>query len=145
MASKVAKVKMRISGNSRDQAGFSLIEMLLVLVILGMAAGVVAGRIRAPGVDWEAASLASFLREMRADAMLEGHRLDASLQPSPLQLVVSRGHHAFSFARASEVTAQPLSFYRDGGSSGTLITVRRNAESYAVKVEALTGRVSRVR
>ncbi len=120
-------------------------EMLLVLVILGMAAGLAASRIRAPGVDWEAASLTSFLREMRADAMLEGHRLDVALQPSPFRLVVSRGHGAFSFARASEVTAQPLSFYRDGGSSGALISVRRNAESYVVKVEALTGRVSRVR
>ncbi|MDP4822457.1 MAG: prepilin-type N-terminal cleavage/methylation domain-containing protein [Aestuariivirgaceae bacterium] len=136
---------MPISFRSKHEAGFSLMEMLLVLVILGMAAGLVAGRIRAPGVDWEAASLAAFLREMRADAMVNGHRLDAALEPAPLRLVVSRGEGEFRFAQASEVTAQSFSFHRDGGSSGTVITVRRNAESYAVQVEALTGRVSRVR
>lgn len=67
-------------GTARAESGFTLVEMLIVLVIIGVAAGAVALSVgsvtRAPSVETEARRLATRLQAAADDAML-GDRLVA--------------------------------------------------------------------
>jgi general secretion pathway protein H len=71
--------------NSRTSQGFTLVEMLIVLVIIGIASGVVALSVgsltRAPSVEAEARRLATHLQAAADDAMLGDRTIAFTVEP----------------------------------------------------------------
>lgn len=137
------------------QHGFTLIEMLVVLAIMGLAMSLVAGGRPGAGrsltAKAAAAELAAALREARSRAIAEdrpvlltvdvtnhGFRIgDGAPQPLPrdLALSVTAGRAAVGNGQAR------ILFDADGSSSGGLIRLGEDAQSLSIRVDWLSGRV----
>jgi general secretion pathway protein H len=147
-------VTLRAGSNSR---GFSLFELLLVLVVLGFSAAVVVpaiGRgLRNREARQVALGFAAAARELGNKARLLG---------VPQALLVDRARNSYQWARDSEVALSPnlyfaaveggemlesgrrrFSFYPNGASFGGHVVISAGADgaSYLVRFHALTGRV----
>jgi general secretion pathway protein H len=137
------------------QAGFTLVEMLVALAIMGLAMTLVAGG-RASGsrtltAKGAAAELASGLREARSQAIAEdrpvfltidvaahtfwiGDHLARSLPVDlPLSVTAGRGRVGGGQAR--------ILFDADGSSSGGLIRVGDGPQSLSIRIDWLSGRI----
>jgi general secretion pathway protein H len=142
----------------RSEGGFTLIEMLIVLVIIGIAAGAVTLGIgsvtRAPSVETEARRLASRLQVAADDAML-GDRL----------IAFTAEEHGYGFATFGADgaliprTDDALGFHRlpsgivvtlsvrppvvlgvDGAGQPMAATVTSGAQRWVVSFDGLTAR-----
>ena len=135
------------SGRRGRVAGFTLIETIVVLVILGLALTIVAGFLprRNTTLELAAASgrVASALRQARARAILynrpvlvavsaDGHSLatDGIVRPLPAAVAMTM------------VGPAAIRFAPDGSASGGGILVRIPGRARVIRVEWLTGRVS---
>lgn len=131
------------------EAGFTLLEMTIVLIILGLALGLVAlrGPIRSRGLELRAATqqLAQTLRAARAEAIAGDHAVEVALQPGGYSVGVGRFHPLPGFALSATTllgTAQPgIRFAADGSSSGGLVALDDGARRARIAVDWLTGRV----
>jgi general secretion pathway protein H len=123
--------------------GFTLIEMIVVLVILGLMVGLIVARgpLHSQRLDIEAAArgLAGALRVARGQAMAE-HR--------PVVVIVAanayRVDRAPSHAVPTDVALSgdaAIRFAPDGSSSGGLIAVQGGMTRVGIAVDWLTGRV----
>lgn len=128
---------MPTSAPHPDSAGFTLVEMLVVLTVLGLAAAFMAGRLAAePGRfagERQVAMLERAAAEARAAAIRSGRpvALDAGA------LVADASLAAPVFAAGGS-----LVFYPDGSSTGGTIEV---AGAPALAVDWLTGETERAR
>ena len=139
------------------EAGFSLIEVLVVLVILALSAGMVLGRgpSRSPALEARAAmaQVAQALRLARAQAISGGERVAFVLDvgsggyrigAGPVQ-AVPRGL-ALTMTAITGLTAGTrlggIDFLPDGSSTGGRVGVAGGAARGWVGVDWLTGRVS---
>jgi general secretion pathway protein H len=147
-------VTSRAGSNSR---GFSLFELLLVLVVLGFSAAVVIpsiGRgLRNREARQAALGFAAAARELGSRARLHG---------IPQALVVDRARNSYQWARDAEVSLSPnlyfaaveggeilesgrrrFSFYPNGASFGGYVVISdgANGANYSIRFHALTGRV----
>lgn len=129
--------------NGHRQEGFSMLEMIVVLAILGLALSLVLmrGPMRSPRLDAQAAArdLAGTLRVARGRAIAENrpvtvafadnlYRIDgSSVRRVPYDVMLT-GNGAIRFAP-------------DGSSSGGVVMVQAAASRIAVLVDWLTGRV----
>jgi general secretion pathway protein H len=136
-------------------AGFTLIEMLVVIVVLGLALGLVLARgpMRSPTLDVRAAAgeLAAALRLTRAHAIADNRSI---------RLVVDVARHRFAMDGGAAVrlpadiglavrtiagdAAGPLAaigFAPDGSSTGGQIALAEAGSRMLVGVDWLTGRV----
>ncbi|MEA2779009.1 MAG: ral secretion pathway protein [Rhodospirillaceae bacterium] len=139
------------------QAGFTLIEMIVALVVLGLVLGllVTRGPVRSRTLEIRATAteLAGALRNTRAaairfnrpvtfglDVARHSYRVD-STNPVALPL-----HMALSITAVSGETLEGrlggITFEPDGSASGGRIEVRDGARRIQVGVDWLTGRVS---
>lgn len=144
--------------NAASEAGFTLIEMLAVLVIIALAAAAISTLYRAPSgasqVKTAALLAASRLRDLRSGAMTTGietiaeidtsHRiLSFGSRISPIQLssaVVLEVTSADSERRSDFVSG--IRFFPNGGSTGGAIVFRSRGAAYELRINWLTGRVS---
>ena len=160
---------MVISGKKQRTliAGFTLLELLIVLAIAGILVSLIPSLISAavPGTKLKVASreFAATLRDSRSKAISAGKEIDVTINFDPLQYVVG-GNRPHNFPDGVSVivrnntdidsyAASPeqyrLSdegfksrFYPDGGSSGAIITLKRDKLAYIVTVGWLLGGVS---
>ena len=138
--------------------GFSLLELVLVLAILAIAAAVVApgvGR-TADGVRAraEVGRVAAFLRSAREHAVTRGQAMEVRLDDETRTLLMrqakSAGEGAVQATRAVSsllrITVDPppsVTFLPHGMSTGARFAIATSrARAYVISVDALTGRVS---
>lgn len=138
-------------------AGFTLLEMLIVIAILGLMLGLFASR----GADRNKTltlkgtgdALAEDLRMARTRAIVSGHeasltvtqtppgwiRPDAAAVALPADLTITV---ATARAFGAVATDDAVRFEPDGSSTGAAITLAQGTRQLEVDVDWLTGRVS---
>jgi prepilin-type N-terminal cleavage/methylation domain-containing protein len=131
----------------RDETGFTLSEMLLVLAITSLAAGIVVGR-GFPGQHRiDHAALQSFVRTVRSEAMRTDRRLELgvgvdghSFIAGDLILALEPARHATISGTQGETT---ISFYPDGSSRGGLLRVLGPGFAHQAVIAPIIGTVQR--
>lgn len=139
-----------------NRSGFTLVELLVVLAVLGLALALVApvGRNAWPGVAARsgAQTVAAALREARSNA-IAGNRetvLFIDLWTHELRLdgsppVALDRDLALALVTGSDEVrgsgAGGIRFYPDGSSTGGRVTVARNEKRFDVLVDWIDGRV----
>ena len=139
------------------QAGFTLLEMIVVLVVLGLMASLIVARgpPRSPALDLRAAAgeIAQALRDTRGQAIETGRRavfhLDvkahafsvgnsaARLLPASLGLTIAGAPGEAAASRGAGIVFAP-----DGSSSGGTIDLALDTRHVRIVVAWLTGRVT---
>jgi general secretion pathway protein H len=139
------RLRRRGALSATAAGGFTLIETIVILVILGLALGIVAGFLprRNSTLELTAATsrVAGALRLARSRAMVEGH---------PVPFAMAPGGHGFRLDNAqvnfgpsvTVVMAEPrILFAPDGSTSGGSLRVVVDGKQRVVVVDWLTGRV----
>jgi general secretion pathway protein H len=146
------------SGRAPCNAGFTLFELLVVMVIMGMAIVAVSALYRSPsaGVQLKAATqlAASRLRDLRAAALTTGGERSATIDVNARVIRFGDGRPPLQLARSislavtgaeSERRAKGMAgvrFFPNGSSTGATIQLRSERQAYEIRINWLTGRVS---
>ena len=127
------------------ETGFTLLEMLVVLAVLGMVAGLVIARgpMRSAGLNARVAAtmLAGSLRAARSEAIATDRPV-AVLINGPAGTVQIGLRAPRSMGAQLVPPARPIVFAPDGSSSGGQVLVAAGPQRRLVAVDWLTGRVS---
>ena len=139
---------------SPASAGFTLLEMLLVLAIIGLAAAIALPALRRPPdalrIEGAARTLMSALRFSRAPAIARNddvivtmhadrRRLESSTGPAvqlDLEIAVEM---VFAASEQRRRAAGAIRFFPDGTSSGGDIVLALNKQRARISVDWLTG------
>lgn len=127
----------------RNQGGFTLIEMIVVIVIMGLVAALVL--VRQPwhsaGLNTEATvrALTEALRVARSRAIAQDR--DVSVVTRPGGFAVDGGT-TWALPAGEALSQSQVIFMPDGGSSGTTILLVAGTRRFAISSNWLTGRVA---
>jgi general secretion pathway protein H len=135
------------AGDRPGKAGFTLIETLVVLVILGLALSIVTGFVNRghPGLDLATGTdeLASALRIARARAIALQTPVVFTAGPGGQGYVLEGKVHSLPPAVVVALVGAPIiHFSPDGSSSGGIVRLSAGGASRLVRVDWLTGRVT---
>jgi general secretion pathway protein H len=139
--------------NPARAAGFTLIEMIVVLVVLGLTLGLVMARgpLHSSALDARTASrqVAQMLRLARSRAIALDHPVTVSLDVAAHAVRIDGAHFQIlprgvgvSLASFTGQAIIGVRFAPDGSSSGARITLGEGGSVRLVVVDWLTGRVS---
>ena len=139
------------------QAGFTLVELLAVLVLLAIAAGIAAAHLgsrhRGEALQTAAHELASRCRAARAAAIRQASERTVSIDIAGRLVTAGGGipplRIAETIAVSSETSAAEqraggiagIRFFPNGASSGGKVRLQTGRQAYEVRVNWLTGRV----
>ena len=157
MARPAAKAIIVISRAGNDSPGFSLLELILVLLLLGLSSLIVLPTIdkelRGREVRRSALALAAVARNLRNRALYEGIPQRLTLKVSDNSYFASRDREirlpsdvrfsAVAGGQTLDQSVRQFIFFPNGSSVGGEIRLSggRNAASYSVRLEALSGKV----
>lgn len=157
---KAAKTKTRTSraGKRRAAAGFTLLELLIVLTIVGIAFAALSGYLFADRstLSLQSASqeLAGVLRRARGQALAQNIETAVFLDLKARRFGMEGGGETWDLPENTEVqfltALEELSsdsrgvirFFPDGSSTGGGVTLRSGNRTNTVQVRWLTGQVS---
>lgn len=123
-----------------DEAGLTLAEMLLVLAITALAAGLVVGRGLPGRGALRSASLEAWLRNARATAMLQNRPVVLQAQGQRISGAGADFDLGRGFLVQVRSTDGTIGFRPDGSSSGGTVTaLAPDGAAYGVEVAAVTG------
>jgi general secretion pathway protein H len=126
----------------RSEAGFTLIEMIVVIAIAGLIAGIILARPnwRSAGMDIQATerALTAALRLARSRAILLDRDVAVVTAPDGFSL---DGAPGFALPPGQALTPVRLVFTPDGESSGGTITLTAPGSRIVLTVNWLTGLV----
>ena len=142
--------------STRREGGFTLLELLLVLIILAMAysiASPVVANLGAGDLKSSARTIAVALKRARNDAIstrqevpltfnLEERTLTLASEPKPIKLPPKLDLQLYTVEK--ELTSEKVAavrFYPDGSSTGGRVTIGRDDRKFEVDIDWLTGRV----
>lgn len=149
-----AKMQILVSGSNK---GFTLLEVLIVLVIGGLLMGVVATSLsEGPVLRKSSREVAASLRHARASAVARQQpvvwKMDIASKRfwlDGLDKDSERQLHQTVQAKINTTSAEVgntqqagIRFYPDGSSTGGSVDLTYNQQTYKVNVEWVTGRVS---
>lgn len=136
--------------NSR-KAGFTLIEMMAVIAIVALIAGLVASRLPGTGVArLKALTLdtADLLRRERLGAVLSGRSRQVFLDNQTRRLVGEGGRSVaipgdvvLNVLGSDQAGAAVVRFDADGASSGAALKLSREGVAYEILVNWYTGAI----
>lgn len=126
----------------RRQAGFTLIEMIVVIVIMTMVAGLVLVKQpwRSAGLNTDATihALADGLRLARSRAIAQDRYVRVVTMPGGFSV---DGGPPWQLPSGEALNPAQVTFTPDGGSTGATILLAAGARRIALNVNWLTGRV----
>jgi general secretion pathway protein H len=141
----------------KDSRGFSLLEMVLVLVVMGISMAIVVPnigrRLQEREVRSSALSLAAVARDLRSRALLDGIAqqlivsmpLNSYLVPKIREIHLPQDVRIASIVggEAVEPDTKRFYFFPNGSSLGGEIVIAdgANAISYHIRMEPLTGKI----
>jgi general secretion pathway protein H len=157
MVRPVAKGIIVISRAGNDSLGFSLLELILVLLLLGLSSLIVLPTIdrelRGREVRRSALALAAVARDLRNRALYEGIPQRLTLRVSDNSYFVSQDREIrlpsdvkFVEVEGGQTLDQSMRqfiFFPNGSSLGGAIRLSggRDATSYSIRLEALSGKI----
>ena len=134
--------------------GFTLLELLIVLAIVALAAALVAPRIGSGGAVLFKAQLreaVGALNYARRSAIVNGRPVEANFQNVAKGAAGGPNRWVSRGATVSVAEGPPLAegesaftvvFFPEGGSSGGRFTLRHEGYEAEIRVDAVTGRVT---
>ena len=147
-----------MSRNSRATSGFTLMEILVVMVIAGLMIALVpplfSGAVSGTKLKGSVRDLAVILRETRSQAIITNReqvvQLDletaryrvADGKPRTLPEGIEIAVELISGARLEDSAQHLLRFFPDGSSSGELITFSGGNRAYQLHLNWLTGSIT---
>jgi general secretion pathway protein H len=130
--------------SGRDINGFTLIEMIVVLAILGLMLGLVVshGPVHSQRLDLDATAqeIARSLRLARSRAIAQNRTV--TWLPMRGGYSLDGGPPRTLPADVALTAAGAIGFAADGSSSGGLVTLRGGERQIAIALDWLTGRVA---
>lgn len=143
-----------MSTTSRPESGFTLVELVVALAVIGLILGLVLpllGR-RSPGAALAGASIEirSVLSEARITAIAQDRPVSFAGDPLGGYRLDGRryrlaGGRAETAVRVAVAGGRPIAFFPSGGSSGGRVILAAGAARRALAVDALTGRATPLR
>ena len=125
-----------IDSGGRSEAGFTLLELLIVVAIAGLVFGMVAIRARAGDPRLALETAATRLRDGLAKA-----RSQAILRDRPVRFVVNTRLPAGVREGFRGAMPHAIIFQGDGSASGGVITLAGKGGQARIAVDWLTGRI----